>query len=150
MSTRKDQMLQGVEAITGCVFQDPDILWEALHAPGAVSRDIGGRNLADGNKRLALVGDAFMKAALLTRWYLSNAARGIGNNMVSTTLSNNNLASVGNSLGLDAFIVKHPGQFGPLGNGTISDTIEAIIGAVWEDSKDFDKVVAVMGTLGLA
>ena len=73
-----------------------------------------------------------------------------GNNSISTNLSNSNLAQVADVIGLRDVIVPQPGQFGPLGKNTLADTLEAILGAVYEDSQDLNIVTQVMRTLGLA
>ena len=72
----KQQMIGDVQAIIAYTFHDGDILWEALHVPGAMLSATGNRNLSDGNKRLALLGDAIMKAALLINWYTTIDTRG--------------------------------------------------------------------------
>ena len=53
------------------------------------------------------------------------------------------------SHGLAAFIQTHPGQMGSVSKGTLADAMEAIVGAVWEDSHNMDTVFAVLQTLGL-
>ncbi|KAK3080992.1 hypothetical protein LTS18_011228 [Coniosporium uncinatum] len=61
---------QAIEAMLAYQFKNPDLLWEALQAAGSCVTNIGGRRLFnDGNKRLALVGDAAMRATLLDTWY---------------------------------------------------------------------------------
>ena len=52
-------------------------------------------------------------------------------------------------LGLQAFINPNPGHYGPISPGTLADTVEAIIGAVFEDSQSFDTVMSVLQALGL-
>ena len=73
---RKTTYIQGVETAIGFNFSDPNIFWEALHVPGALVRDIGNRMVPTGNKRLAIVGDAFIKAAIVHAWYRIQAATG--------------------------------------------------------------------------
>ena len=77
MAQSKTQKIQAVEAMINHQFQDPDVLWEALHVPGAIVRDGGGRNYAEGNKRLAFLGDFIMKAALSSQWYTTGDTRGM-------------------------------------------------------------------------
>ncbi|KAL9100881.1 MAG: hypothetical protein Q9163_003792 [Psora crenata] len=149
-TAKKREAIHGVEEIIRYTFQDGSILWEALHVPGAPCYDIANRNLSDGNKRLALLGDAILKTVLIENWYGTLDARGQGNRHLSRIGGNANLADVGRRHGLDAFINPHPGQFGALGTGTVADTVEAILGAVWLDRSDSASVRAVMQTLGLA
>ena len=61
--------LNAAQAIVGYNFVDPSILWESLQAPGAPPIATNGRNFSNGNKRLALLGDAVLKTVLLGHWY---------------------------------------------------------------------------------
>ena len=65
-----------VERVIGHAFNDPLILWEALQAAGSSVRSAGPRRFPDGNKRLAILGDAVLKLVLVTRWYDSGDMRG--------------------------------------------------------------------------
>ena len=65
-----------IHAIIGHHFNDPTILTEALQAAGSSVRYAGTRPIPDGNKRLALIGDAVLKVALLDHWYQGGAPRG--------------------------------------------------------------------------
>ena len=71
----------------------------------------------------------------------------VGNNIVNSQANNVRIAALAREFGIDAFIIAHPGQFGPLGNGPLADTLEAIIGAVWQDSQNLAAVTQVMQTL---
>ena len=72
----KATRLQNVQTLITYQFNDGDILWEALHVPGAFAFDAGSRNLSNGNKRLALLGDAILKAAITIEWYGTCDTRG--------------------------------------------------------------------------
>lgn len=72
-----------------------------------------------------------------------------GNDLVSRNFSNANLASVARLHSLEPFIQVHPGQIGSASQGTLADALEAIVGAVWEDSHDMDTVFTLLQTLGL-
>ena len=69
--------VQGVEATIGYHFIESLILWEALQATGNGISSVGTRSFADGNMRLALVGDAILKVALLEEWYAGPESRGL-------------------------------------------------------------------------
>lgn len=69
--------VQGVEGAINYHFAEPLILWEALQAPGNGLRSKGTRSFPDGNKRLALVGDAVLKLGLLEEWYEGTESRGL-------------------------------------------------------------------------
>ncbi|KAG6365814.1 hypothetical protein INS49_007425 [Diaporthe citri] len=99
------------------------------------------------HQRLALVGDKVADAQLVGRWYeskkrpLPDQWAPIRNSLVS----NRNLAEVGVRLRIQdcTFPRCGPGK-------SMANTMEAIIGAVWLDSKrDFGAVNAVMERLGL-
>ena len=75
-STTMADMLYNVESKIGYHFIDPSILWEALQAAGSNVRQIGARRLPDGKKRLALLGDAVLKLALLAEWYDGEEPKG--------------------------------------------------------------------------
>lgn len=103
--------------------------------------------LASINQRLALVGDRVADAQLASRWYDDKKQPSpsewafIRNSLVS----NKNLAEVGVRLRI------RDCTFPRCGTGrSMANTMEAIIGAVWLDSKcDFGAVDAVMERLGL-
>lgn len=67
----------GVEAIIGYNFNDPLILWEALQAASSSVSRAGTRRFPDGNKRLAVLGDAILKLVLVGEWYGSPDVRGL-------------------------------------------------------------------------
>ena len=71
-----EEITSEVEEKLGYPFQNPEILWEALQAPGSIGGNLPGRDLTDGNKRLALLGDAALKLVLLKRWYREGGSRG--------------------------------------------------------------------------
>lgn len=156
-------------------------LYKPQVLPGSPRFDTDGRDFSDGNKRLALVGDAVLKLVLLVDWYggpcnirkctvpwthvserslwpiilddcSSSRAVEIGNNRVATIGSNSNLAQSGRSHGLHACVHNKPSAWGVVSNGVMAQTVEAILGAVWEDSgaSALGAVRAVMTTLDLA
>lgn len=70
--------------------------------------------------------------------------------VITESLSNHSLANVGWRHGLDTLIDRGPINIGPVGRKAVADAVEAIIGAVHQDS-DHDEtiVVGVMKTLGI-
>ena len=76
MSTTIVAQVQGAENAIRYQSSDTDLIWEALQAAGSGVLSIGGRPLMDGNKRLALLGDASLKLALVEDWYGGVEARG--------------------------------------------------------------------------
>lgn len=71
-----EEITAEVEEKLGYTFRNRDILWEALQAPNSIGSGVPGLDLTDGNKRLALVGDAALKLVLLKRWYREGGSRG--------------------------------------------------------------------------
>jgi ribonuclease III len=65
-----------VEEILGYTFNDRNCLWEALQAPGSGVSVAGTRRITEGNKRLALKGDAAIKNVIIEDWFSSNRPRG--------------------------------------------------------------------------
>ena len=75
-NTRMISSTQGVSVLIAYPIREPFIFWEALNAPGSGITSIGTRRFPDGNKRLAMLGDAVLKSALLQDWYVGSQARG--------------------------------------------------------------------------
>lgn len=64
------EMVQAVETMTGYHFEDVTLLLEAFQAPKSLGA------LPDGNKRLALFGDAALKLAFIGDWFEGGQPRG--------------------------------------------------------------------------
>ena len=170
----KKRALQEVQEIIQYEFTDTALLWEALQAADLIVNSAGDPVPNDGNKRLALVGDAVNRLVLADDWYRSGKPRGnISNhtkvrmmNVVSlirhlsliperftsvlqSSSSNNFFDAVGKRLQLDKYVKIAAGQMtDPLGARTMSATVEAILGAVWYDG-GWKNVKVVMNALGL-
>ena len=161
-----------VEAIIGYDFKEHDILFEALLEPGFHAP------YGNGNKRLALLGDAAMRLALLEHWYTTTGtARGTspissdipriiliisigdGQALLNRVGSNDNLQLIGRKAGLTMLITPNQSQPREIPIGTMSATVQAILGAVYVDAKndsahvaainDIAPVTQVMRKLGL-
>ena len=65
-------------------------------------------------------------------------------------LSNVHLATIARTIGLQNIVVASPSLAGPLPSSILSTALEAVIGAVWMDSRDMDTVARVMSNIGLA
>ncbi len=76
MSTQMAAKIQGVEDTILYYFNNSDILWEALQAAGSGVTSVGGRPLMDGNRRLAILGDAVLNVALIKEWYAGMEPKG--------------------------------------------------------------------------
>lgn len=139
---------QEIEAVIGYRFVQRHLLDEALLAAGAsiARKDVHGP--ADGNKRLALVGDAALQMAILDSWYSTGSSIEEGSLLVRDFGSNNKLKDIAEQHGVDSQITMHPAQQGEKPRVTLASTIEAIIGAVWFDSgKSIETVQMVVKNL---
>ena len=68
--------IEGTEAIIQYKFTNSTLLWEALQCSGNRELLIAGRQLIEGNKRLAILGDAVLELILAERWYHTNKPAG--------------------------------------------------------------------------
>lgn len=143
----------------GYEFHDNDLLFDAIDATGLRPERL------DGNKRLAIVGDAVIRLHLVDLWYPTGASKGSwpaclntcstnrclskgdAQDLVSELASNNYFNEVSLRLGLDEYIINHPGskdQFSPY---TLATAFEAIIGAIWLDSgKSVEVIKKILDT----
>ncbi|KAF4765080.1 hypothetical protein N7455_004362 [Penicillium solitum] len=125
-------------------FTDRALIREALQGPSIFNHN--------GQKTLALVGNATLRQFLVDQGRERNKTPGEIQNVITKVASNDNLYDRGIALGLDPFIVKNPGQWGiTAGKKTMPTTMEAIIGAVFYDSaKNGDDLERVLTAFGLA
>jgi hypothetical protein len=87
MKINMEEAVTGMESILHYNFKDASSLWEALQAPGSGVYYAGSRRImSDGNKRLALKGDAAMTYEIVQQWYSRNLPRG---KTAHTSLSEN-------------------------------------------------------------
>ena len=160
--TRKAEAMEAVETIIQYHFKNKELLWEALQAAGASSSSTG-----DGNKRLAIVGDAVLKLALMEDWYPTETVKGLNHTLprrkrkklipeieqaarvLEEVVTNENLDLIGKKLGLDKY-VSVPGAMRGLVIPwrTMAATMEAILGAVYFD-EGMPAAKRVMETMGL-
>ncbi|TVY55577.1 Ribonuclease 3 [Lachnellula cervina] len=140
----KQQSIAALEGILAYSFEDPNISWLALQAAGS---GIGG---PDGNKTLAMIGDAIMKFILVVDLAKRGLSRGAIDSTTQLIVSNNNVAQVCNDTGITQCINGNPSQLGVQSPKTRAATVEAILAAVFQDSgNDIDEVRRVMNILGL-
>ncbi|KAL8923098.1 MAG: hypothetical protein Q9208_004782 [Pyrenodesmia sp. 3 TL-2023] len=137
----------GIQGITGYTFSDGSLVWEAVSAAGSIISG-GGRRFADGNKRLAILGDTVLQLALAEDWYDGTEPRAAFNRIRQEVSSNNNLNMIGLANNIDPFI-NLAGAQTTVSPATRAATVEAVIGAVYLDSSDMHMVKGAMRTLGL-
>ncbi|KAH8646490.1 ribonuclease III domain-containing protein, partial [Tricladium varicosporioides] len=114
------------EELIGYEFNNKKLCWEALQGKGA-------NGYTQGNKRLALVGDAIIRLKVLEGWYPTNTPTMRGNDMVEARVKNRRLGTLGSEKSLEKFIVPNPSQRGHVEESLVADTMEALIGAVHAD-----------------
>lgn len=68
--------IEACQSIIGYEFQDHHIVWEALQMAGSGITTSGGRQIPNGNKRLAILGDNALEIILCQRWYAGGKAKG--------------------------------------------------------------------------
>ena len=160
MATQEE--IATIELIIGYEFNDKTLLQQAFTAPRTHT------NPSDGNRRLALLGDAVLRIALMKYWYLTpGATRGNarsrkkfaradanvadGNHVLQSVATNDNLNNIGRNANLASFVICNPSQApGVISRRTMADTVEAILGAVYHDANiNIVSVTPVMRNLGL-
>ncbi|EME77338.1 uncharacterized protein MYCFIDRAFT_83279 [Pseudocercospora fijiensis CIRAD86] len=142
MASRLENAKTFIEHLTGHKFTNSNLLIEAL--------DTTGQRARESNRRLALLGDKLMVHIIADGWYASNAPLVRGQTLLERICGNDNLATVGFNIGLDAHVVVHPGQRGAVSRKTMATTVEAVVGAIYVDSgKDIETVKDAMVCIGL-
>ena len=91
VALRMAPTVRKVQSRIGYKFNNAPYLWEALQAPGSIVRSgeiegagnerhsVGFQRYPDGNRRLAVLGDAVLRLALVEDWYKGEAVRGMAN-----------------------------------------------------------------------
>ncbi|ATZ58759.1 hypothetical protein BCIN_16g04530 [Botrytis cinerea B05.10] len=127
-------------------FKEDELLTEALVTSGVV---FGANSTVErqGNRRLALIGDALIRLELVYTKYLDGATLETSQKCVSKNASNRNLGAIGQQNGLIDQMIFPVNQQKP-GEYTVATTVEALIGAIWLDSEqDFGVIGRVIRAL---
>ncbi|KAJ3958398.1 hypothetical protein N0V92_005040 [Colletotrichum tropicale] len=124
--------------IIGYTFGDRDRLWEALQGKGSLVTQIGGRQVRDNNRKMAMVGDGVITLVIRKDAYIDDRLpKGIAQ-----------ATSIADYIGLTRCINVSPLHGGVVSRDNKSATVEAIVGAVWLDA-DETAAERVMETLGI-
>jgi ribonuclease-3 len=75
-SDQKAAAIGAVETLIQYKFHDTELLWEALQTTKVLLGNARAAVPPDGNRRLAIVGDAAMQLALAEDWYRTSDSRG--------------------------------------------------------------------------
>ncbi|KFY32893.1 hypothetical protein V495_08635 [Pseudogymnoascus sp. VKM F-4514 (FW-929)] len=144
--TRRDTLITAGEGLTGYTFSNDELLWEAVQAPGSNTAFL----YPEGNKRLAMIGGAVLKLTVLDDLRPRNMTIGAMHNAAESIVNTTGLERVGRLLNIDEIVNRNPSQQGSVSPRTITDTVQAILGAVYLDSgRSIDSVRLVMANLGL-
>ncbi|KAH8747758.1 ribonuclease III domain-containing protein [Diaporthe sp. PMI_573] len=129
-------------------FKNDKLLNEAVLAAGASVSDVQVDGNKQGNKGLALIGDALIRLAIVDQGYADGARTGESSDIVKDRGSNMSLVRDAHKLDLGKFVIKNPSQGKSVSRSTLASTVEALVGAVWLDSvRDFERVRAVIKRL---
>ncbi|PLN81001.1 RNAse III [Aspergillus taichungensis] len=139
----QDARLAKAERIISYQFSNTLALREALQLPESFHRM--------SNKGLALLGDAIITVILVKEGLRRGAPRGQINDVLSRRSANDYLAQQGFSHGLAECVFANQSQRGTIHPRPMADTVEAIVGAVFNDSgEQMTTVKRVMETLGIS
>jgi ribonuclease-3 len=161
--TPNEAKVAACESIINYEFQNKLLCLEALQASGHMLRWQHNLIRVGKNDRLAVLGDAAVKAYLCRRWFDSGRSKG-GNTRIlifdsadlvqgqwtqaeRALLANTNLSVVGYTHGLRDCVILNQGTLS-VSDKTMATTIEAIHGAVLIDG-GAGALSAVLVTLGL-
>ncbi|KAH7312768.1 hypothetical protein B0I35DRAFT_437708 [Stachybotrys elegans] len=91
---------QEIEEILQYHFEHPDLLEEAITAPGIYRREYLNYTGAHGNKSLALIGDALLRLVLVDDGVKEGLSTGSCHNICAEEVSNDTLFEVEKRCGL--------------------------------------------------
>ncbi|KAK1856385.1 ribonuclease III [Colletotrichum chrysophilum] len=123
-----------VMAIIDYEFQDRDRLWEALQGKGSLVTQIGGRPVRD-NRMLAMVGDKIVGLIIIRNENRDGRTiAGQATTRVAELACDSRLVALCDNTGLTQWINGSPFNGGLVSKDNKAATIEAIVGAVFEDA----------------
>jgi len=133
----RTEQISRIEGIIDYKFQKSEraYLWEALQVITPVMTHVAGRYVKEGNKKLAIIGDAVMANTLAEYWYSNdNSILGDWGNLSGSRLSNEHLNKVAAEKNLVDCLDRPSDACGKKSPATL---LEAIVGSVYVDS-DYD------------
>ncbi|CAI6023409.1 unnamed protein product [Clonostachys chloroleuca] len=142
---------QVMERIIQRKFRNPKLLEEALIAAGADEEAPMNNKKRQGNKRLALIGDAVLRLTLVDDGILLGKTTGQCETICTAEASNASLFKIEEQHHLAPFIQTCPAQKGHVSPITGATTVEAVVGAVWLDcDRNYAHVMRSSVVLALA
>ncbi|KAL1876309.1 hypothetical protein Daus18300_002938 [Diaporthe australafricana] len=141
----KAMKLNRAQAIVAYSFVDTELLWEALQAAGSgvFACDNGRRLTTEGNKPLAAVGDSVLSLYYKVRGRDNYHSIGQSNASLNGATSNDRLALICDTSGLTACVNGNPSQYGVVSPKTKAAMVEAVLGAIFEDTGRDGRLQAV-------
>ncbi|KAJ5971869.1 uncharacterized protein N7479_001787 [Penicillium vulpinum] len=141
LPTPSDEVLEVFEKKIKYRFNDRARAREALQAAAGFN--------GDGNKDLALIGDAILRLVIVNYGYTQNYTKGYISNVITEKANNAYLAKQGFALEINNFVVRNNSQ-PTVGRKVMAATMEAIVGAVFLDcDQQIAPCVDVMAALGI-
>ncbi|KAH8847068.1 hypothetical protein MCOR27_010620 [Pyricularia oryzae] len=130
------QAMESIETKIGYTFRNQSLCDEALTTAGVLLGTSAAANSFDGNASLALIGDSILRVDIASR---SRQA----SQRMDRVANNNNLASIFDTAHLGPHVTGNPSQQGMIAVRTKATVVEALLGAVYEDS-DIQAAFAVI------
>ncbi|KXX72788.1 Ribonuclease 3 [Madurella mycetomatis] len=132
-------------------FSTPTLLDEATIAAGVPADSQHINAGTQGNKTLALIGDALIRLDVAVKSRVAESGTGRATEVLCEIGSNRSLQDIGRQVGLDEFVIRDPTNDGPVSLSQLATTVEALIGAVWIDSGyDFAQAQRVIQALRIS
>ncbi|KAM4055262.1 ribonuclease III domain-containing protein [Hirsutella rhossiliensis] len=137
-----------IENILQYQFQDARLLEEALTAADAAPSKPPNNVRKNGNKALALIGDALLRLVVVDDGIAEGATTAKCQKVCAAETSNNALYAIEMKWDFSRFIKTSSAQKGHVPRTTGASTMEALVGAVWIDSRrNFSRVHHVIHNL---
>ncbi|KAK3652090.1 hypothetical protein LTR56_005221 [Elasticomyces elasticus] len=135
-----------IEEVLSYTFNNIDYLEEALWACPAEMQN--GRQLPDGNKSLAVVGDAMLHLVVVHYCYVRGMARGPANDAWKKVACNEYLAALPHAVGVARFVNMNAGMTA-MSEYMKATAVEAIFGAVFNDCRgDYHTLLKAVTAMG--
>ncbi|KAK4903297.1 hypothetical protein LTR27_000226 [Elasticomyces elasticus] len=136
-----------IEEVLSYKFNNIDYLEGALWACPAAMQN--GRQLPDGNKSLAVVGDAVLHLVVVHYCYVRGMPRGPANDAWNKVACNEYLAALPHAVGVARFVNMNAGMTA-MSEYMRATAVEAIFGAVFHDCRgDYQTLLKAVTAMGV-
>lgn len=143
-----DKDVSELQQILGYTFTSPEYLTQAIRAAGVIQ--LGHLVHRDGNKRHAVVGEQVMRLVLAREAFMAGpgARTEFTQHVVSSEILDAKIAAVRENIGLRRY-VKVPGATAFVSEAEVVTGLKAVIGAVFNDCENVERVKEVMEHVGI-